>query len=299
MNNPSFKIRRLSEIERDESICILLWGGAGTGKTYFCGTAGSRTLFINIGVGIATLKSPDFTKRYQADPVVVDIDEKLDEYLLKNPEVLSKNDVSWAFDLVTDAVDLAIDGEYKDEVDTIVVDDATALRRIAMNKGIMWSEQWRKSETRKNFVKSDLLMPDITDYPFEMDLVEQFVAGTIKKCKAAGKHLIITAHEREIYGKPARIGDPPPLLKVRPGFTGKTFPDEVVQYFDLTWRTQAVGGGSNVVYRIRTVGDENMVAKSRWGGIFNVEEKDLSFPEVVRRIREGIPAEKKTFQTKR
>ena len=125
MINMSFQFETLDNIRRGDSETLLLYGGAGTGKTFFTGTAGPRTLFINIGNGISTIQSPFFRSKYPSagQMLVVTLVEDFD----KNGAVRSAK----LWDSVTEVIENAL-VEIPDKFDTIVIDDATALRRAAM-----------------------------------------------------------------------------------------------------------------------------------------------------------------------
>lgn len=247
---------------------MLIYGASGTGKTYFCGTAGDRTLYMNIGSGIATLQSPAFTTKHQSNPLVVTI---------------PLGDSS--HDMVCDTIDYYLQ-KRRDEFDTMVVDDASALRRGAMIKAVQINADLNKSTTLAQAKKHGHIVPAVQDYGEEMSVVESFLSDYTEIAKSHNVHLILTAHERLTYKKGGKIGDPPVLTKIRPGFTGQTFPDTVPAFFDEVWRFSVVGKGSSKRYRITTEGSELVTAKSRHGGVFKEEEESLDFPTVVKRIKE-------------
>lgn len=268
-----FRFKRLSEYTPGEAWMLLLYGASKSGKTYFSGTSGPRTLFINIGEGIETLMAPAFRDRYReaaSGMIMVDIREK--------------QDIALAFDEVTETIDEALK-VFPDKFDTVVLDEATAFRRFALNKSMELNTGARTSGKAREARTAEFVKPDIGDYGTEMQMIEWFLGTYIPIFKAANKHFIMLAHERQTFGKPPKIGDEPVLKRVLPGFTGKTFPDQIPSFFDDVWHTEAVGGGSNVVYRIRTAGDEIEIGGSRHGGIFSVVEQDPQFHVLLARIK--------------
>lgn len=269
------KITPLSERKRGESEILLYYGPSGSGKTFFCGTAGPQLLFINIGHGQETLLSPHFTKRYPSakDMLIVDVNESLT--------------ISTAFDEVTDIIDTAMKFK-RDRFDTIALDDATFLRRSAMNKAIELNT--RKAREGKKPTE-EYIKPDPGDYGVEMQIVEWFLATYIPIFKQEGINFIMTAHERHIYKKGGDSRDSfnqePVLAKVLPGFTGKTFPDQVPAYFDDVFHSEVVGGQGNQFYRCQTVGSEVDRRKSRHGGIFEGTIVNPNFRKMLTQIREA------------
>jgi len=275
MNN--FEIKNLSDLQPAESLTILLYGQFGSGKTQFIGSAGSRTLIINIGSGIDTLHGKTFKdKNPNVDPLIITINETLDEN--------GQFDTAEAFDAVTDAIDFALKNHH-DKFDTIAIDDITALRGFAMNKGLELNQKTKKSQTNAQRKDYGATLPAVQDYGTEMSLIEWFIKTYTNLCKREKKHLIMTAHERQQFKKADKIGEQPSLFKIRPGFTGQTFPDDMCAHFDFVWHAEIAGGGGQIVYRVRTVGDEVISARTRYGGIFDLLEKDLSFSKVLSKIQ--------------
>lgn len=273
------EFRRLDSLAKGESETFLIYGGSGTGKTWFAGTAGDRTLFIDNGNGINTFHSPLFQQKVGANPIIISIGEKM--------EGRGVFDDAIAYDLVCDTIDYALQ-KFPEEFDTIVIDDVTQLRKSALNKGLEFNQNTGKSQTLKNIKeKYDMVVAAVQDYGAEMSLVEQFIAGYTTTCKQAGKHLIMNAHERLTYRKGEKIGDPAVLAKTSPGFTGQTFPDAVTAYFDHVWYFQVVGAGSQRVWRATTQGREDLAAKTRSGGVFEPLEENPNFLDCIRRIRES------------
>ena len=201
-NVPQFN--QLADLPRGEAQTFLCYGGSGTGKTRFAGTAGDRTLFIDNGHGIATLQSPAFRKDVNANPIVISLYEKL------GPKGVF--DGATVFNAICDTIDYALE-KFPERFDTIVVDDATALRKGALNRGLEINQLTGKSKTQKEVVERfDIVIPAVQDFGVEMNLIEQFIAGYTTICKEAGKHFILNAHERITYRKGDKIGDVPEIL---------------------------------------------------------------------------------------
>lgn len=272
--------RRLSETKPGESVCGMFYGPAKTGKTLILGSAGNRSLFINNGQGSETLRSPLFKSKFpDCDPIIVDIHEPLDaDGLPSGPAT--------AFDMMSDAIDYAL-ANFGDKFDTICVDDSTAARRFAMYKGLEVNQASGKSKTLEQMVKKyDVMSVAVQDYGIEMNLILQFLVGTIELCKKNNKHFFIGAHERNTFSKGSNIGDLPTLTKIRPGFTGQTMPDEIGGLWDILAHTEAVGGGvQSSVYRTRFNGDEIITAGVRYGGIFETVETNVTIPNILERIK--------------
>ncbi len=277
----------LDEMKPHESVTLLLYGGSATGKTWFVATAGPRTLIINIGDGLATIQSQVVKKKFYQDgmPIVATIHEERDP-------TTGMFLTATALDQVMRAIDWAMD-KFPDRFDTIAVDDATQLRSFAMNKGLELNQDFDRSKTlekarkEKNF---GAFVPAIQDYGAEMDLIELFIAETMTLCKKEKKHFILTAHERHTY-KPMKdmsgkkIGEE--LDKIRPGFTGKTFPDDITNYFDLVWRMEALQTGQGPVHRAQTADSKGIKAKSRYPGVFSALETYPNFLSIVERIKKS------------
>jgi hypothetical protein len=278
----TFQLKRLEDRTPGEAWILLYYGESGSGKTFFCGTAGPRTLYINIGHGIETLLAPAFTMRYPdaKKMMVIDLTEKFDA----SGALIAAE----AFDLITDVIDWGF-AKIPNDWDTCVIDDATFMRQAAMNKALIKNASIRVDPTKRTVSLDQFTVPEIQDYGREMQMIEWFLRTYVPKFKALKKNLIMTAHERKIYGKPPKIGEPAPLIKTVAGFTGKTFPDQIPGYFDDVFHAEVVGGDSNAVYRARTAGNENMTGKARHGGIFQVVEPDPNFQRFLQRIKTNKP----------
>lgn len=282
---PPVPFVRLNELPHGEATTLLYYGGSKTGKTWLLGTAGDRSLLIDTGDGIDTLKSKLFREKIGAKPLVVSIREKVGPRGI--PEVAD------AFDLVSDVLDYTIaTPSLLDQVDTIACDDLSALRKLAMNKSFEVNFATGKSKTKAQGEKYDFLIPAVQDWGVEMNLIEQFFAYYPAKFKALGKNFLTSAHQRYTLEKPKNakgepmIGEPPIIKEIRPAITGSQFPDYVSGLFDNVWHAERVGGGdTGTAYRARIYGDEVTLAGSRNAGVFKTIEQDPNFLKMLARIR--------------
>ncbi len=244
---------RLSDHKTDEAVTALIYGASGSGKTFLAGTVGNDALIVTPSNGAATLKSPLFRQLVGTNPYLEIVHEE------PMPEKAT------GFDLVSDIVDRYLK-EKRNEIKTIVVEDSTNLRRMAMNKGLELNQQLNRSKTKQN--QKEVIVPTIQDYSIEMNLIEQFVRYYTEVCKQLNINFVMTAHERIQHGKPESLGQPAPVIMIRPAFTGQTFPDDITGLFDITWHTETRGANDRVWYQLRTAGDSVIAAKTRTGGLF-------------------------------
>jgi hypothetical protein len=272
--------QRANDLERGRGESWLIYGGSKEGKTWTAGTAGDRNLFISIGNGHKTIQSPAFRKVVGANPIIKIISESYDKYgCCVEPTALEalKAYIEYAFE------------NFADEFDFLTVDDGSALSKFALYKGIRENAKTNKSRTWENANKNHVMAPVVQDYGAEMNEVWQFLNQTIMHCASVGKHFILTAHTRETWLKKpgAAIGEPKELKSIAPAFTGETFPDVIQGMFDNVLKMEAVGGGSNTVYRALTAGDEVKVAGVRSAGIFETLERNPNILEFTERIRKN------------
>jgi hypothetical protein len=275
---------QLSDLVHGESESFLIWGGAGSGKTWFIGTAGSRTLILNNGMGMTTLQSPLFRSKFpNYNPILANLREKIG--------ARGKYSAATVHDATCDTIDKALK-EFPDKFDTIAIDDGSALRRNAMNKALELNSSTGKSKTQEQIVdKYGLVVPAMQDYQTEMRIIDHFIGSYIDLAKQSGKHIIICAHERMTFAKGEKMGDEKKLLKKAPLFTGTdTNPDIASQYFDNVFYFEVVGGGAQRVYRCTTSGHETLNAKTRWGGVFETVESNPDFLKFIERIKKADPS---------
>lgn len=268
-SNAPFIVSQLKDRNPAESWTLLIYGGFGSGKTHFCGTANpNSTLFINIGLGESTLKSPLFRHMYPAaqEMYIVDVMEQMTDGIVTEAR---------GFDIICQILEWAY-SSLLDKGWTIILDDATFMRRMIMNKVRQMAVEGATASTKhKQQSKFEEALnrwvpEDVKDMGKEMDIVEWFIAQHVPRFKALGLNFTMTAHQREVYGKAPQIGEERPLLKTRPGFRGQTFPDQVPLYFDDVFFMKPKSGGTGIgkIYTMRTLTGDNLATKARNGGVF-------------------------------
>lgn len=283
-----FLVSQLKDHDPQEAWCTLVYGGYGSGKTFFCGTMNpNKGIFINIGQGILALKSPLFKNMYPdaGNLIVIDVMEHMKDGVVTEAR---------GFDIVCEIIEYCFAKIIDSEDWTIALDDATFLRRMIMNKvremNVEVAANSNKKAEQSKFEKAmNRWAPDgVKDMGKEMDVIEWFIAQHIPRFKATKTNFIMTAHQREVYGKAPAIGDERPLLKVRPGFRGQTFPDQVPIYFDDVFRTKVKSGGKlGKIFTLVTTSGESEATKNRNGGVFPEVISNPNHQQMLEAIRAG------------
>lgn len=267
-------LTRLSSIPKAEAVSVLVYGSAKTGKTFFAGTAGERMLFISNGDGHSTLQSKCFKDRFKTDPFIeiVPVDD------------MAKGAV--AFRKVAELIEANLTNP---DIDTIVVDDASRQIQASTLLALEINQKLNKSTTLANTKNFDLLLPVVQDFGTEIENTLQSYSWFISECKHNKKHFILLAHERNIFKKGKNIGDQPELVKTVPYFTGADKnPDRIPGLFDWVLHSESTGAGERTRYKVRTEGDENLIAGCRDGkGIFPTIIENPNFLKMVQSVREG------------
>lgn len=261
------KLTRLLDSPPAEVITLLLYGASKAGKTHLIGTLGSRVLYICFtdANGSETLRNKEFFPNLNPIYKVIPQDDK-------------------AYDRVLGTIDEALDN-YSEEFDTIVVDEMTAFRRAGMRKSIELNLEEKRSQTKTKSDRRDgIIIPTISDFGTEMNLTDHFISETIGICQHEKKNFVAVAHESLIYKKDPNtpLNAPETLVKIRPSFTGKKAPDDIVAYFDAVLYIEVVNGN---VHRLRCVGDDVLVAGHRYGNTLKSMEMNPNLSEIFKRVK--------------
>lgn len=259
----------------DGSVTMLYYAESGAGKTELAGSIGKDGIILEIGAGDLTLRSPGFRSRYKDIPKIAFIHENIDPAtgLFRSAD---------AFNQVTDFCDWFLEGQ--NDFQTLAIDDATSLNIFARNLGMEANAKLDIGDTMRKSQKVGFPVPEVSDYGKEINILMWFLGNDVAHFKRRKKNLLITAHERHIYKAPEKVGGEPTITKIIPGFTGKTLPDTIEQFFDFVWRGEVANG---TVFRCKTISNQNYKCKTRWSGVFPEEIKNPDFSKVVAVMQSG------------
>jgi hypothetical protein len=277
-------LTKLSDIPTGEAITQMVFGPAGSGKTAYAGTIGDDGIIIDCENRPSTLKSAWFKEKIGTNPYIHVVTEELAPSA--GPQALQD-------------IKLFLNNLYTNEpelfkkITTICIDGGTAVRRFALNQALELNQKLDRSKTLtraksiSNLNEINYIPTNISDIGTEIGVMESLFIKLTEFCKENGKHLLFTAHERVQHNKPAAVGEPATVNSIKPGFSGQTFPDTIPGFFDLVWHSEVSSGGAQALYRMRTVGDEKLIAKTCYGGIFPELVSGADFRKVVKCIKEN------------
>lgn len=264
---------------------ILLYGAPKTGKTFAAATAPGNIYFLVIGNDneIKTVQSPDFLDKYPEKRGRIAFDS-----VTETRGDRGSFEQARAFDEACDLLDQAIEEDEAGDfvldggIDTIVIDNATMLNTVQMNKAIEFNHarQSSKNKTTLTQLKEEgLLIPGDNDWMSQMSLMSKFVTWLFR----LNYHVIFVAHEwkETSYDRSTRQRS---VNKVRPLFTGK-HREDIPMMFDNVWRMTAEGGGRSRRYCATTQGNEKVLAGTRFGGVLNEKIRDLDISEAIEKMQ--------------
>jgi hypothetical protein len=263
-------LKRISEDKHIEGTCMMLYGAAGTGKTFWSAGAGDDWIVMTDRNGIITLKSKLFKDKVGTDPFIVELHPDDTPTMPK------------MFDALRNQIDSLLAPATKNDWSGIVIDDINSTRIAARNKAIELNGLSGKSKTSGNAQSGkfkDIVIPTLADFGTEMGLVESFLRQMTDGLRSEGKNCIVCAHER-LYRKEGTNN----IIAVKPLFTGTDTPDAMPGIFDMVWYIRTVGTGANVKREFVTESEGGIMAKTRWGGLFKNPERDITAKEVFSRI---------------
>lgn len=268
----TLNLKRISEDKKIEGTQAFIYGASGVGKTFAAGSAGNDFVFITDRNGVATLKSKLFKDRIGTDPYILELtpDESPTQ-----PKM---------FDAIRNQIDMLMSPSTINDFRGIIIDDINSTRIGARNKAIDLNGALGRSKSSVNAGSGkfkDILIPTMADFGTEMGLVESFLRQLTDGLREENKHSIVCGHERLYRNKG---GDASLITAIKPLFTGQDTPDAIPGIFDLCWYLRTVGSGSGTKREFLTDSDGGILAKTRWGGLFAITERNITMKQVFDRI---------------
>lgn len=252
---------------------MLVYGDAGTGKTYFAGTFGSDTLYINIGAGIITLRSPHFVNKHGIwDPFLFTPVKPEDDLTgpIKNRSVAVQ-----VRDFIEDHIE-------DDRIKTLIIDDATSLQNIFMLQALDYNWINKKSQTKAELKTHKAVIPAIQDWGTQMSFIESFIITFTELCASLNKNFIVLAHAKYFTKPPDKPTGNEIITSIKPNFTGDK--NRISGYFDMVWYSTVVGAADQAKYRMTTSRTEIIEAKTRWGGLFPLLYDNPTYEDIKKKI---------------
>lgn len=266
---------------------VLLYGPPKTGKTFAAGTAPTDIFILMVGADneIKTYQGDDFREKYpdRSGHIMYD-------WVRETTDARGQFKEAHAFDEACDKLDDALELDEQGECptpsggfETIVIDNATMLNSVQMNKAIEINYGIKRGSKDKTTLKQlrdeGIIIPGDNDWMSQMSLMTQFVEWLF----TLDKHVIFIAHEwRETeYDRSSRQRN---VTKVRPLFTGK-HREDIPLLFDNVWYMSVEGAGRNRQYYCTTQGNKKILAGTRQGGVLRERIKDLNLTETFEKMK--------------
>ncbi len=265
---------------------VLSYGGMGSGKTFAAGTMPGRVYFLAIGGAneFKTLLSPDFRGKHPEKDGLFTFDA-VKEKLGKRGTFTE----SFGYDAACDALDEALNLDLSGDMpfDSLVVDGATGLRGVAMNKSMEITYTTAKSSDKtsmKKYRDHGIAIPQDNDWYGEQSLIWKFVNW----CFSLDKHFNLITHEwREV--KKNRADRSETLVSLKPAFTGKQR-DDIPTLFDNVWHFEVHGGERSRYYEAQTQRDDIVEARTRFGGVVDTMYRNVDYAETIKKFQQAAVA---------
>jgi len=216
-------VKNTKDLVLGEKIKALVYGRSGSGKTFGALTF-PRPLVFDFDEGIATARNPLFVTKYGKKDILY---ERFGDVTTKRGVVEQPR----AFDDACTFLDKMLSPEHIGTFDTIIIDSATTLTDLAMNKGVVILGSNKLSQSFNQAKLSGLLTPKMQDYQASRSLVEQF----IDLVKAADKHIVLICHEYQVLNEETGV-----VQAITPLLTGKSR-EAIPLKFDEVWNLRVSG----------------------------------------------------------
>ena len=268
----------------------LLYSAPGTGKTVMAGTFPGPFRWLDTDRGtkslVWALKAGKMSVTDPKDVVIFQPHEELDGQYPKRG-----NNVTAAFDQMTDKIDYWFSSADVQNWETLVVDSFTEINEWALNKGLYLnstlperSKPLSRSENINQIAKVRLLTGE-QDYKSAQGLCQGFITDVRIACAQHSKNLVVICHE---YAETSEDSNGNvKVVKYMPMLIGQ-LRQRLVKDFDDVWylemRQTLKDNKMMPEVLARLHGDSLHIAKTRWGAIVSATEP-ADYRTLVQKVR--------------
>lgn len=221
-------VQRVSDINLQEALRVLIFAEPGSGKTALAGSF-PAPLFIDTDRGMKTIATSWFKDWSGLSPeeiARIGFQTFDDQYDPKTGLFKSAR----AF---FDAMEFVNEQATQDEFETVVFDSITTMQQLAMHVGLELSVQ--RGGASKSLARArtpgnhPVAIPTQADYGSEMAAFQQFMDGAQRIAYDLNKHMVMLAHVRE------DSNDSGVVLEKGPYLIGNAIRGQVAKWFDEVW----------------------------------------------------------------
>lgn len=242
------KMTTLADFTPSDYIHALVYGAPGSGKTVFAHTfPRTRTLDLDGGMGSVAWAIREGIIDKKLEDIVY---ETIKETDLKKGVVQSASALDWA----TDTLDKWL--EERDEWDTLIVDSATALNELVINKGLEANAKLGLSKSKAQAKTMGIRVMKMQDWGAGMNLFSQFIEWI--RSDLQDKNIVVVCHEYQ------NTDDAGNLIRVEPALIGQ-LRQRVAKDFGEVYHAEVTGSKDKPKFQLLTTQASRYVSKSRLG----------------------------------
>lgn len=238
----------LADFKPSDGMHVLVYGPPGSGKTVFAHSfPRTRTLDLDNGMGSVAWAIREGVIDKKLEDVVY---ETIRERDLDRGVVQSATALDWA----TDTLDTWL--EDRDEWDTLVIDSATALNEMVINKGLEANAKLGISKSNAQAKSMGIRVMKFQDWGAGMNLFTQFTEWI--RSELHNKNIVMVCHEYE------KTNDSGAVVSVEPALIGQ-LRQRVAKDFGEVYYAEVTGTKAAPKFQLMTKQANRYVCKSRLG----------------------------------